>query len=1610
MEEFLIDGYVVDNGTIWKTSTGEMIPDAPFTVLDLSVRPFNVIMREGAKFKDASHETAYISDILCLSDDQLMKLRNLGMKSYMEIKEKLALYLGNAEAFAHIESNRPNSVDSENTEEVRGKTPITPENVEAYLYQAGFSGATTDEIRLAYAGKDTAQLETVLEQIEEENRIEFENGYWKYLYPSFFDYAAGMFENGKNRQAERGLEIFRMRSSGATLEIAGKQYGLSRERIRQIEQKMFRVLLNKKQTFREDLYGYLYQTYYIPKEILEDTLHLDEKTKYYLTVRYDKGKKDISEALEDPEIPEEIKEAITSNLLKDTIEVDGIKIPMTRPDIEDYLIKTYCKDEKTYNEFREIYYHFINENGLSGKKFTSEDGDQDASRQNRFAMAPNILWKQNQRLRYYDMNRDFDDLLQALNLSQYHDTELSARRLLLDNPELMSKYDIRDEYELHNLLKKIHAEKENPSLEFRRMPILRFGTFDRKQAMKDLIYANSPISADDLIRKIAHKYGPSVNTIKANWLNEMTEFYHRGMYIRPEEKDEQKEMNPNRIMHPRKNENQNEEGNIAHKEQLSLQEKLYKRIKTEFYQKTLIGDIQISDDEYDILKQYFRNQCRFLQEQTELFECDEMICVLLVQIGIRNYIDGTYWPFVQEIVPSLSNRDYEWIGNSFLGFMRNKGKILITEKKVLASILLHGFVSDRKAPELFDFLFMFYSIDLHCDMQRMKEDETFFEGLIDNIKSGDDKGRTYKLLEHTCDAVRCNEQESRARLRYFLELIDKARWEQAKLPTESDNRLIRHFIVWSKNSPAMNAERNKGSKYTNGYGRIWNPYLKYDYKKDEFKIVLPECLIHNVPEANAMWLVEYADISRNVNIDAFQAATGYMTEEKSIILEKEHLFDTVILTLIYDGIARKETLIEGDSIRFFELNGNYAKTTSLKEGEMISFSKTDYIPESEARRKVIIANGMAECHYEFENGDLIIFPGRMMLCIGSKMTEGLQTKGIQKSVYAVINGCKYDVFSTMPSVLARIQDEDCNGTLLIVNDKRYRLFEENQPKQGVNYFELQEMTQKNGMQIVLEKFCGNENGKYHVELDIPNDQTKRTWDFMLINGLKPYFDESPYIFQDHGVLCVPEETALEALDPCKDIETEEGQKRFAFDIPADTEDFHLQYNGIPIAFTIPKFSYRFAGEERWQTKQHLPIWYTDLPSYIEIRYPGNLITFSLDQTGETVGDESEFTESVHSKSYSYSKEKGYFYCELINFKDWLGKRVAVRKLFVQVPEMEEALEFLTIYTKSIFISAMLIPDYADGTIHGQFDIQGKANYVADLYYGEEKILDHESIIDGKLLAKTESLTGTYRVDVFEVTEDDSGFDDPEYIFLGTKKAEFVDPTNLTGKHIEIIQPEIIGEETYLQLKRHYVLYDIEPITNKEKGHYRGHMIVTNSSGEYREDYPAAIFIPDLNELSKAILYMPDEYGDMEFFVYDNDRYIMCQREDPSVPRVFRYRRFVYLDDYDYYFRIRFVEKPDNLENWLASERYMQQMRSVSKGAEQKYKAAQLNEDPLNRKVSLLGLSIHTCNALMRSGINTTTELFNYIMHGTKLIQDIKRRDFEECITQLRKVGYDIPEF
>ena len=94
----------------------------------------------------------------------------------------------------------------------------------------------------------------------------------------------------------------------------------------------------------------------------------------------------------------------------------------------------------------------------------------------------------------------------------------------------MKVYDIRDEYELHNLLKKICTNEDYPNITFKRMPNIEFGTANRDNQVLELLISLAPITNVDFASEYEKEYGVSANTVLANYMTNFDLYFYNGLY------------------------------------------------------------------------------------------------------------------------------------------------------------------------------------------------------------------------------------------------------------------------------------------------------------------------------------------------------------------------------------------------------------------------------------------------------------------------------------------------------------------------------------------------------------------------------------------------------------------------------------------------------------------------------------------------------------------------------------------------------------------------------------------------------------------------------------------------------------------------------------------------------------------------------------------------------------------------------------------------------------------------------------------------------------------------------------------------------------------------
>ena len=492
--------------------TGEAAPQAmpderPIEALNLSVRSYNALKRAGIDS---------VQQLLDLKPEELREIRNLGTKSLAELE-------------AVRNSHTPPAPAAP-------KMDYTVEELKPLILDAfrqPYQGLSWQEFR--YAMPETAAdgvIRQAVGALLAGHKLEYVDFRCYRVYPSFYEELDRYLETVD----ERKREIMMRRYAGETLEAIAQDFGLQRERVRQIQAKENKKLLEayKARTglpvFNEDFYEALYTRCELPDAFWSEELALPERSVNYLKYTFTRGKKKPEEILRDEAIPVSLRYRVRSFLDRDKLRIDGKLFPPNRADIEAYALQKYVQDEIAFERFAELYNGMMEDNGIPFDEKIYYTESVLRTRVNRLGDSRYCLWKQGERLRWYDIDaRDYTELLEKLNLGGYQNTEVSTRKLMRQNPELMEDYDIRDAYELHNLLKKISKAYAIDFVDFSRQPILQFGEYDRQEAIKEAMFALAPVTQQELIDYLYDEYGYDKLTA-VNYLTPLSVWYHNGVY------------------------------------------------------------------------------------------------------------------------------------------------------------------------------------------------------------------------------------------------------------------------------------------------------------------------------------------------------------------------------------------------------------------------------------------------------------------------------------------------------------------------------------------------------------------------------------------------------------------------------------------------------------------------------------------------------------------------------------------------------------------------------------------------------------------------------------------------------------------------------------------------------------------------------------------------------------------------------------------------------------------------------------------------------------------------------------------------------------------------
>ena len=526
------------------------LPDIPVPELGLSVRAKNCLesmgVRTAADLSDATLES-------------LLSVKNMGRKTAEQIMEKLeelreqfsfpnaggsalpeepggalCAMVKDLSAFTKLPQGdllrylapcweaSPNAEEAELLDLAFQQGPVRREARRAILrLLEPYEEAVSPEELLKFlpAGTSIRTLKLLLGDLLRREQITIRNNRVLRRWPTAPEFAERLPD-------QRQRELLLARLGGATLEEAGQCSGITRERVRQLVQK---ALAGRPRLY-EDQYQYQYLFNHYDFSLDEFCMAFDEpeKTYYYLEMVRPKGeRKPIRELLADEAVPVPLRRRAERAVYKQYVTIGGVRVLKRRPELTDYLVRTRCRETTSMEEFLQQYQEMLDSLGLGEDPSLVIEA---RTYENKFNTSSHLLWIQGRRFRYYPISeQDFAPLLEALDLDRYEDMEISTLKLFRDYPELMKEYDIRDEYELHNLLKKIWP-KDGGQVRFKKMPTIEIGTPDRDRQVLDLLWQCAPIAIGDLAHRYEELYGAKSATVQGSYFSCISLYLHNSVY------------------------------------------------------------------------------------------------------------------------------------------------------------------------------------------------------------------------------------------------------------------------------------------------------------------------------------------------------------------------------------------------------------------------------------------------------------------------------------------------------------------------------------------------------------------------------------------------------------------------------------------------------------------------------------------------------------------------------------------------------------------------------------------------------------------------------------------------------------------------------------------------------------------------------------------------------------------------------------------------------------------------------------------------------------------------------------------------------------------------
>lgn len=343
------------------------------------------------------------------------------------------------------------------------------------------------------------RFEIDIESLKKQRKIEELVEGIRYKFPT-------LKERIKEIKKENYREILLERFEGETLESIGKRRNLTRERIRQI----ISNACSKIGTIYEEKYLDIFCQYNLDNEEFQILLNTEDIVYYYFKEKYKQGNLDVFEYMKNNNVSMEQEEKIYKKY--NTIVFMGERVKLSKLDIINIYLKNLQELTNIEDISMELNKVFI-ENGLEEHNLRALEAIIDRSNY--------AIGSINRRYRSYNLEKIDNRIKSKLkSMLKIEEGYYSALMLLNAYKDFFEEIDIRDEYELHNMIRKTMPDLDDLTIE--RMPNFVIGNIDKKQFFYNEMLKYAPINIYDFLKIMEKEYGHKQDTLNSYILKEFS--------------------------------------------------------------------------------------------------------------------------------------------------------------------------------------------------------------------------------------------------------------------------------------------------------------------------------------------------------------------------------------------------------------------------------------------------------------------------------------------------------------------------------------------------------------------------------------------------------------------------------------------------------------------------------------------------------------------------------------------------------------------------------------------------------------------------------------------------------------------------------------------------------------------------------------------------------------------------------------------------------------------------------------------------------------------------------------------------------------------------------